>query len=145
MTPQKQETKRITPGTIFLYGVFIVIFIFAVINMGWSQNISPLYFRMINDEKLAVASYLTDIRKLPFFSSELIHYKNKYGQEVEKEVFKIEETRRKNITKLEKALKDSPSSRDLLYNLSVLYHEAGDEKKAGEYLRRAKEIDPTVK
>ena len=144
MTPQKQEAKKTHPGTVFLYGFFIVFFVFVMINLAASQNISSLYFRMINEEKQVVATYLTDIRKLPLFSSELIRYKNKYGQEVEKEVFKIEEARRKNIIKLEGALKDNPSSRDLLYNLSVLYHEAGDEAKAGEYLKRAKEIDPNV-
>lgn len=145
MTPQKPETKKIHLGELFRNGLFIVLFVFVTLNLAVSQNISPLYFRMINDEKQTVATYLTDIRKLPLFSSELIRYKNKYGQEVEKEVFKIEEARRKNITKLEGALKDNPSSRDLLYNLSVLYHEAGDETKAGEYLKLAKEIDPTTK
>ena len=145
MTPQKAETKKILLGTLFLYGIFVAFFVFIMINLVVSQNISPLYFQMINDEKRTVATYLTDIRKLPFFSSELIRYKNKYGEGVEKEVFKIEEARRKNITKLENALKDNPSSRDLLYNLSILYREAGDETRAGEYLKLAKEIDPNVK
>ncbi|MBI4974083.1 hypothetical protein HZC27_05745 [Candidatus Roizmanbacteria bacterium] len=145
MTPQKPETKKTNPATPFLYGVFIVFFVFIMINLVASQNISPLYFQMINDEKRAAATYLTDIRKLPLFSSELLRYKNNYGQEVEREVFKIEEARRKNITKLERALKDNPSSRDLLYNLSILYREAGDDIKAGEYLKLAKEIDPNIK
>ena len=100
---------------------------------------------MIDEEKQVVATYLTDIRKLPLFSQELIRYKNKYGASIEEEVFKIEKERMKNIIKLEAALKDNPSSRDLLYNLSVLYREAGDETKAGEYLKRAREIDPSIK
>lgn len=145
MTPQKLEAKKIHLGKPFLYGLFTILFIFVTINLVASQNISPLYFRMINDEKQMVATYLTDIRKLPFFSSELIRYKNKYGAGIEKEVFKIEEERRRNITKLEEVLKNNPSSRDLLYNLSVLYREAGNEVRAREYLKRAREIDPTIK
>lgn len=145
MTPQKAETKKIHSGTPFLYGFFIVFFVFVMMNLIVSQNISPLYFQMINDEKQTVATYLTDIRKLPFFSSELIRYKNKYGVGIEKEVFKIEEERRRTISKLEDGLKNNPSSRDLLYHLSVLYREAGDETKAEEYLRMTREIDPSIK
>ena len=131
MTPQKPETKKIHLGKLFRNGLFIVLFVFVIVNAAASQNISPLYFRMIDEEKQVVATYLTDIRKLPLFSQELIRYKNKYGASIEEEVFKIEKERMKNIIKLEAALKDNPSSRDLLYNLSVLYREAGDETKAG--------------
>lgn len=145
MTLQKPETKKTHAGTLVFYGLLVLFIVFAVINLVASQNISPLYFLMLSDEKQAVATYLTDIRKLPLFSLELIRYKNKYGSEIEKEVFKIEEERRHTITKLEEALKNNPASRDLLYNLSVLYREAGDEARAEEYLRMAREIDPAVK
>lgn len=145
MIPVKQVAKKHNSGGILLWGGGIALFIFLIINIASSQTVSALYFRLINEDRGAIATYLTDIRKLPLFPSELIRYKNKYGVVIEKEVFKIEEERRRSITKLEAALKNNPSSRDLLYNLSILYHEAGDEKKAGEYLKMAKEIDPNVK
>ena len=145
MTPQKQEAKKTHPGTVFLYGFFIVFFVFVMINLAASQNISSLYFRMINEEKQVVATYLTDIRKLPLFSSELIRYKNKYGQEVEKEVFKIEKARRKNIIKLETALKDNPYP-ETCFTICQFYTTKRETKqRRGEYLKLAKEIDPNVK
>lgn len=145
MTSAKQVEKKQNPGGILLWGGGFILFIFLLINIVSSQTVPALYFSLINEDRAAIATYLTDIRKLPFFSSELMRYKNKYGAGIEKEVFKIEEERRKNITKLEEALKNNSSSRDLLFNLSALYSEAGDMARAGEYLERAKEVDPTVK
>lgn len=124
---------------------FVAFFIFAMTNLVWSQNISPVFFQMVDNEEKATPTFLAAIRRLPPFLSELMRLKSKYGTRIEEEVFRVERARKKNIIKLESALKETPSSRDLLFNLSILYREAGEGARAEEYLRKARETDPTVK
>jgi len=123
---------------------FSFVFIFLIINIYFSQNISPLYQAIINNEKEAVISYLKKIKKQPFFKSELKKFTQIFNQSIAKEVFFEDEQRKIKIKKLKEALKKNPKSRDILTNLAILYQEDGNDKLAQEYFNKAKEVDPNL-
>ena len=123
---------------------FSFVFIFLIINIYFSQNISPLYQKILNNEKEAVISYLKKIKKQPFFKSELKKFTYIFNQSIAKEVFFEDEQRKIKIQKLKEALKKNPKSRDILTNLAILYQEDGNDKLAQEYFNKAKEVDPNL-
>lgn len=123
---------------------FSFVFIFLIINIYFSQNISSLYQEIINNEKEAVISYLKKIKKQPFFKSELKKFTQIFDQSIAKEVFFEDEQRKIKIQKLKEDLKKNPKSRDILTNLAILYHEDGNDKLAQEYFNKAKEVDPNL-
>ena len=123
---------------------FSFVFIFLIINIYFSQNISLLYQKILNNEKEAVISYLKKIKKQPFFKSELKKFTQIFDQSIAKEVFFENEQRKIKIQKLKEALKKNPKSRDILTNLAILYHEDGNYKLAQEYFNKAKEVDPNL-
>ena len=131
--------KKFTWGVVLsLAGVYVLL------NVIFSQLISPLYFRQVVDERDAIVPYLQSVRSLPTFQKDLILYKNLYGKRIEEEVFYNDALRDNKIKDLELLLQKNPSSRDTLYNLYLLYSQAGNEPKALEYLNRAKLIDPAL-
>ena len=67
-----------------------------------------------------------------------------YGGVLRDSVFNEELSRQDQVTKLERAIRMYPNSRDALYALSLIYREDGDTVKADSYLERAKQIDPLV-
>lgn len=117
---------------------------YVIINLIFSQSISPLYFRQVVDEKAAIVPYLQSVRTLPTFRTDLLLYKNLYGKRIEEEVFYNDKLRSDKIRELEGFLQKNPSSRDTLYNLYLLYSQAGEEKKAVEHLNKARQIDPEL-
>ena len=125
-----------------LLGIFL--FLFLLFNLITSQLISPLYFKLLKEDKAAVVGFLRKIKKLPVFLSFLEINKKIYGNSFEQEVLAPDIKRNKLIEDYELLLLKNPKSRDLLYNLYLLYQEDGNEIRAEEYLRRAKEIDPTL-
>jgi len=131
--------KRFAWGTLLsLAGAYVLL------NVVFSQLISPLYFRQVTDERDAIVPYLQSVRSLPTFQKDLILYKNLYGKRIEEEVFYNDMLRENKIKELEETLLKNPSSRDTLYNLYLLYSQAGNESKALEYHARALLIDPAL-
>ncbi len=130
---------------IFRFFLVVLIFLFLISNLFSSQIISPVYFRLINDEKKAAIEFLEKIKKLPEFKDELKKYKTIYGKTIEEEVFAKEIREKQMIKNLEQILEKNPKSRDVLYSLYLLYDSRGDKIKAKEYLRQAKEVDPNMK
>lgn len=131
--------KRIVLGFILSFaGVYVIL------NIVFSQLISPLYFRQVVDEQDTIVSYLQSVRSLPTFQKDLILYKNLYGKRIEEAVFYNDMLRDNKIKELEETLQKNPSSRDTLYNLYLLHSQAGNENRALDYLDRARSIDPAL-
>lgn len=129
-------------ATIFLIS-FLAIFLFF--NIFQSQNISPLYFQLVNENKKATIQFLKKIKTLPHFKSFLETAKNIYGNSIENDVFSDEKQKNLMIKNLEQILTINPKPRDVLYGLYLLNNDLGNKIRAEEYLRRAKEVDPMVK
>ena len=123
----------------------ILIFAFLFLNLAYSQIISPLYLKIANNDKVATVIFLQKIKNLPEYQNILGMNDNIYGQTIKPEILMFENKKRVMINNLEQQLIINPKARDILYSLYRLYLAEGDKNKAGEYLRRAKEIDPSLK
>ncbi len=120
--------------------VFFVLPILLSYNIILSQTVSEKYPQLVRDERSTIGLVLKDIRSLPEFGKLFLLYKNKYGVQIEQEVF-FEKRKDEELAKsLLKLLEQSPDSRDLNYNIAQLKLKTG--KDGGVYLRKAREIDP---
>ena len=70
--------------------------------------------------------------------------KNIYGKTIEKEIFQQENDKNLMINYLEQQLIINPKARDILYSLYKLYLVEGNNSRAENYLRRAREVDPAI-
>lgn len=127
-----------------LYIFLFCIFIFLLINLSFSQFISPIYFGLMNQDKKASIEFLKKIKSKPEFNKELTKYKNIYGSDIEKEVFQEDMERKIKISKLKNILKQNNKAIEVLFGLYLLYKEEGNTTKANYYFNQAREIDPIV-
>ena len=124
---------------------FILIFAFLFLNFVFSQLISPLYLRFVNNDKKATISFLQKIKTLSEYQKILEMNNNIYGPTVREEIFQQENKKKVMTNNLEQQLTINPKARDILYSLYKLYLADGNKKLADDYLRQAKEVDPNLK
>jgi len=124
--------------------IYYGLFVFLLANCILTQTVSPLYGQVMRSNREASSLFLKHIRKLPVFEQVYIEQNNLYGGVLRDSVFNEELSRQDQVTKLERAIRMYPNSRDALYALSLIYREDGDTVKADSYLERAKQIDPLV-
>jgi tetratricopeptide (TPR) repeat protein len=146
ISPSKSEGKTKTQNLkpLFISLLFLIVSAFLFLNILASQEISSLYFQIVNNEKPAVVAFLKKIRRLPEFSFFFKTNKNIYGPLLEKQVFEDERKKEEKLVKLESLLQKNPKSRDVLYELYLTNKDLGNGKKAEKYLKMAKEIDPDI-
>jgi len=123
---------------------FILIFAFLFLNFVFSQLISPLYLRFVNNDKKATISFLQKIKTLSEYQKILEMNDSIYGQTIREEIFQQENKKKVMTNNLEQQLTINPKARDILYSLYQLYLAEGDKNRANDYLKRAKAIDPSV-
>ena len=128
-------------GSFFL-GFFILLYL--VLNIVASQWISPLYSGLVDEQKTSIVPYLRKIVSLPDYKSEFVRYEISFGKTLIDEVTQEKRAREQLLQKLDQILYLSPQSRDVLYRLFLLYKEQGDNIKAQNYFKRAKEVDPLL-
>lgn len=141
---KKIEKKSLQPRLIFILVFFFFLIAFLAINIFFSQNLSPLFLKVINPDYQSVLIYLKKIKNTAYFSPELENFKKIYGQKIVYDVFSEEIEREKTIKKLEATLQKNPDSSSILYSLFLLYDQAGNKEMANKYLKRAKAIDPWI-
>jgi len=124
---------------------FILIFAFLFLNFVFSQLISPLYLRFVNNDKKATISFLQKIKTLSEYQKILEMNNNIYGPTVKEEIFQQENKKKVMTNNLEQQLTINPKARDILYSLYQLYLAEGDKNRANDYLKRAREVDPSIK
>lgn len=134
------EKKKIQIG--IQIGICFILTVILLYNLILSQMISPLYSKFIQNEKNTIGSVLRSIQKLPEFDKLYLVYKNKYGTRIEGEVFEEQKKDALFIFNLESALKQSPESRDVSFNLSQILKKTGEDGK--RYFMQAKQIDPEI-
>ncbi len=136
-------TEKIKTIVFFIVGFSLYFFVYM--NTFASQSVPQLYYSFVNEDQNASLDMLRHIRFLSQYDSILAMQENIYGKQFSAEVDKAPSLRSKNIQVLEGALKKNPKAREVLYELSVLYHENRDPIRSSEYLQRAKELDPMLK
>lgn len=123
---------------------YIFIFVFCFLNLIFSQSISPIYFQFVNNNKASAVNFLQKINNLPEYKRILEMNNNIYGSTIKEQIFAKNNLKKEVINNLEQKLTINPKSRDVLYGLYQLYLEEGDKNQANDYLRRAKEVDPSI-
>lgn len=124
--------------------IFFSLLVFLFVNIIVSQLISPLYFQLVNDNRSATAQFLKDAQKLQEYNAILTQQENIYGNSIVKDINEQHLKRQQAIVALEEILKTNPKSRDVLYDLSLLYKNEGSDIKSQEYMDKAKAIDPGI-
>ena len=137
----RKKDKNLFLNTVF--AVFIALFLFF--NIVFSQKISPIFFGLANNDRKSAVEFLQKIRSTREFYRRLKDYENVYGPSIKDEVFAKERAHNLAITKLEQILEKNHQARDVLYSLYELYLEKGDNNTAENYLKLAREVDPTIK
>jgi hypothetical protein len=142
---KKEEKNETVQGILFMLKtvLFILLAVFAGGSVYFSQQVSPLYFRLTNEEPAAVVNFLKTSRDLPEFQMLIPDIKQTIASH-EKDIYADDRVRSAKISDLEKLLVRNPRSRDVLYALAVMYRDNRDEVKAEEYMKKALEIDPKV-
>jgi len=123
----------------------LLIAFLSIVNLLNNQLISPMYYKFISGNVDTTMAFLQNIKKLPEYQNILELNSNIYGSTIKEEIYKQENKQKETINKLEQQLLINPKIRDILYGLYRLYLAEGDKDTANEYLRRAKEVDPTLK
>ena len=123
----------------------VVLVIFFFINIYFSQNVSPIFFGLSNNNEGSAVEFLQKIRLTPEFNQQLSYFEKIYGPGFKNAVFGEERQRDALIKHLEQLLQKSPYSTDILYSLYQLYLGKGDQKTAINYLNQAKQIDPNIR
>lgn len=127
----------------YSYVIFTILAIFLVSNIIASQTISETFFKLLNGDRGAVLEFLTKIKVLPEYKNELAKYQAEFPK-IENDLFQEDMKREFLIKNFEQILLKNPKSRDILYELHLLYRRIGDKEKASDYLKRAKEVDPEL-
>lgn len=101
-------------------------------------------YGVMNGEGGSVVGYLKHIWGTPLFDLEVETYKAEGRNDILSKWKNVQQENSKRIQSLENTLVLHPYSPELYYNLSLLYSESGDKNKAGENLKKAQQIDPSI-
>jgi len=140
----KQYEKIVKISGILKLTLILFFIIFLIINLISSQNISSIYFKFVDNDRSATISFLQKIVDLPDYQNILKMNDNIFGQTIKTAVYAEKTKKRSMINKLEHELIINPKARDILYSLYQLYLAEGDKDQANNYLKRAKEVDPSI-
>ncbi|OGK21455.1 hypothetical protein A2866_02055 [Candidatus Roizmanbacteria bacterium RIFCSPHIGHO2_01_FULL_39_8] len=144
MVKIRHRAKNYTFVLLSIFGISFLL-VYLSVNILSSQLISPLYFQIIKEDRKSFIVFLEKIKDFSSFPYFLGMHKRIYGNRIEQDVFAKEVKRKETIQNLELFLTRNPKSRDILYRLSLLYRDEGNQTKADEYLNKARVIDPVIK
>lgn len=126
------------------YLLFFICVTLLVLNILSSQSYPSVMYRVMDGDAGAIAAYLKQIWGSRQFDAELAVVKRDGNKDVLNQMQKEENERVGMMRALESATKLYPYAPEPYFNLSLLYRQQGDAKKADEYLRRARQIDPHI-
>lgn len=101
-------------------------------------------YGVMSGEVSASTTYLKNIWGTKLFKLEVQNYKDSGRFDIVQNWNSIQIENSQRITNLEKAAKLHPYSPELYYNLFLLYSENGEKEKAATYLKKARQIDPSI-
>ena len=114
-------------------------------NIIYSQNYNEHMYGVMGGESRSITSYLKHIWGTSLFNLEVETYKSEGRNDILSEWERVQDENTKRIQNLENATSLFSYSPELYYNLYLLYSENGDSVKAKEHLKKAQQIDPSLK
>lgn len=143
---QISKLKTTTQNLKLYFSVLLLLFLFfLLLNIFSSQQISSIYFQLMNNNRQATVEFLKRINKHPQFSFFLETNRNIFNHFLENEVFNEQRIKEEKIAQLKSLLQKNPKSRDIIYSLYLFNKDLGNNQQAEKYLKMAKQIDPEVK
>lgn len=139
----KQSSHNKNIIQLFFFGMVSSLFVLVLLNAWVAQQVSPTYLQFMKQNPQATVEFLKRIPRLPEFnqiSANVQELNQQYRTQVEAE----DQKRKKEIDALEQLLTQNSQSRDVLFALATLYHQAGNGQKAQQYLQQAQQIDPNL-
>lgn len=130
---------------IFLFAVWLILGFLVIVNIYYSQNLDPLFFKLANaGKKDSALAFLKKIKHTTEFDKQMKVFEQIYGASFKEDFFADTVRRKDEINKLTAILSKNQKARDVLVKLSILYNEEENLQKAKEYYQKAKEIDPKI-
>lgn len=123
-----------------MYGL---LFMFLIANILYSQIMPDEYFQLLQGDEKAFISIIKRSKDTSYFQTLLTENQNTIADR-EEDIFADTHERSEQIAILKQTLTLNPESRDVLYALHVLYKKEGQMEIASEYLKQARQIDPTI-
>jgi hypothetical protein len=150
-TPEQVSSKKPTTsrepasmGKIISYAVVgSLLTLLLAANIVYSQIVNPVWERMTNGDRVAQVQFFKIIKDMPVFA-ELRDLTSGTYATLQQDINADDVTRKDKIAKMEALLDENPDNPDLLYAISTLYRDGGDDAAADDYLQRARELDPLI-
>lgn len=125
---------------------FSLLSVFLIVNLWLSQSLPMNFFNLVTrQDKNDATLFLKKIKKQSDFSTQLLYFKDLYGENIQSAVFEDEEIRKNEIASLQGILEKNQNSRDALLRLAALFYLEDDTSSSLKYYDRAREIDPQIK
>lgn len=145
---QTNHKKKETPASPVFRGVLSllissVLLTFLCVNIWASQQIDPLYSKLVREEPEAEYEFFSIARKLPVFTEIYPSMDGTFEQYRTR--LEVQDNKRKEqIAQFETYLEQNPKSRDIFLIIASLYEQEGNLDAASEYYQKAREIDPSL-
>lgn len=137
-------SKLTTKKNSYFFLFFLCVVVVAL-NLVSSQSFPSVMYGLMHADENAQLDYLKKIWGSQLYVHELNALKDDNKMRL---LYKIEQEdaeRKKIITSLEKITEEYPYAPEPYYNLSQLYQSMGETALANKYLRKAQQIDPSLK
>ncbi len=122
----------------------IIIFLILIGNIAASQYVPDVYIPLMRGDRDAAIFFLQGMRSTRNYDNFFNRLNNISGGDLGNYVYSDVRFRGEQIRKLELVAVKYPEHRDVLFYLSKLYREQGDDKAADVYMHKAEVIDPLV-
>ncbi len=117
----------------------------VVANIIASQGYNKTMYGVMERDEASTLTYLRHIWGSPLYDLEMETLNNEQRISVLDAWMKVQNENKQRIQNLEKSSILYPYSPEIHYNLSLLYRESGDASRSLEHLKRAQQIDPSIK
>lgn len=137
--------KKLQSKTNAFYLLFFLCVGMVVANIIASQGYNKTMYGVMERDEASTLTYLRHIWGSPLYELEIETLNNERRISVLNAWMKVQNENKQRIQNLEKSSILYPYSPEIHYNLSLLYRESGDASRSLEHLKRAQQIDPSIK
>jgi hypothetical protein len=137
--------KKFTSKNILFYTLCLAIVGIVGGNIAYSQKYNSALYGVMAGQVNSSVQYLKHIWGTPLYDMEVDTYKQEGRVDILTEWNKVQQINTQRIQSLEAAAALHPYSPELYYNLYLLYSENGDGVTARANLRKAQQIDPSIR
>lgn len=137
--------KKLISKSFFFYSFCLICVGLVAANIIYSQKYNQNMYGVMEGKTDSIITYLKHIWGTPLFNFEIESYRAGGRSDILFKWNDVQQENRKRIQRLEEAALSHSYSPELYYNLYLLYTENGDKTRAQVNLKKAQQIDPSIK